>query len=65
MHPAIIYIRKSEGGELVKEIKTQLGFTPELHTTIYSGGVKSTVYHVLIDVDARPYPAIIINSFIK
>lgn len=65
MHPTIIYIRKSNEGDLVKEIKTQLAFAPELSTTIYYEGVQASVAKVVIDVGARPYPAIIIHAIIK
>lgn len=40
-------------------------FAPELNTTIYSGGVMASVVKVIIDVDAKPYPAILIHCLIK
>lgn len=65
MHPTIIYIRKPDTRDTIKEIKTQLAFTPELNTTIYIGGVYASVSKVIIDVDAKPFPAIIIHATIK
>lgn len=63
MHTAIIYIR-NESGDLVREVKTTLSFTPELQTIIYHNGVKSRVSQVIIDI-TPPIPAIIITAVIK
>lgn len=63
MHPVIIYFFNSNK-ELVKEIKTQLAFTPELQTTIYHDKVKAVVNNIIIDVTPK-MPAIVIHATIK
>lgn len=63
MHPAVIFI-KNEAKEDVQVIHTQLAFTPELNTTIYSKGIKATVTFVIIDITPK-IPAIVIHAQIK
>lgn len=65
MHPTVIYIRKPEAKDVFKEIKTQLSFSPELNTTVHIGGVYASIVKVIIDCDAKPYPAIVIHALLK